>query len=243
VVAQVHAAERHVLQAVDVVQRLQPLHPGLAQLFPARPVDEGARAQRIDHHPARHPAPRGGGHRVGDAAAGVVVQPDVEGDVHALAGLFDVGHQRVQRAAAVVFRRVGGAVGGAQQRHPVAAHRRQAVDRARQFQQRYRVVRHRDGRGRRHRRGGRAHPPQRLLHAAEPRAADAGFAQQQVRDHAHHRRQHHHRHPRRARGRRAVGAGQRARGDQQVRDERDGGDSPLQRGVCPARFRHHAASR
>jgi len=184
----------------------------------------------------RHATPR-------HAPAGTVVQPDVEGDVHALAGLLDVGHQRVQRAAAVGFRRVGGAVGVAQQRHPVPAHRRQAVDGARQFQQRHRAVRHRDGGGRRHRSRRRSHPPQRLLHAAETRAADAGFAQQQVGDHAHHRREHHHRHPRRARGRRAIGAGQRARGDQQVRDERDGGDSPLQRSMRPAHFRHHAASR
>ena len=68
------------------------------------------------------------------------VEPDVDGDVHALAGLFDIGDQRIQRAAAIALGRIGRAALLAQQLHPVAAHRRQAVDGARQFQDRKSVV-------------------------------------------------------------------------------------------------------
>ncbi|MNS64239.1 hypothetical protein D3C72_973600 [compost metagenome] len=95
VVAQIHAAERHVAQAAHIIQRGQQLHASLCQLPPQGAVMKGARTERIQHHPALHATACRSRHRLHQALAGIVGQPDVEGDVYLLARLRDVVDQMV----------------------------------------------------------------------------------------------------------------------------------------------------
>ena len=138
-VAQIHATEGHVLQAIDVVQRRQLAHTGLPQLLPARPLDEATRTQRIHHHPASHATACGSGHCIGNPATGAVVQPDVESDMHTLPGLPYVCHQPVDGGAAV-HGGIGMQMRRSQQGDVIAGHCAEAIDGLRHCEQRGNIV-------------------------------------------------------------------------------------------------------
>ena len=206
VVAQVEPADGQVAQAWNVVQRGQHAHAGVLQLPPARRADEGARAERIDHHAAGHAAPGGGADGVGHLAAVVVVQPDVEADVHVFARGGDVDHQGVDGGVGVAHGLIGRGVRVTQRRDAVAGDGRQAVDRAAEVEQRAGLAAGWMRGGRR----GRRQAFQGLAQPLRAAASDAGFAEQKVRHHADQRQQHDDRDPGGARGRRAVGPRERA---------------------------------
>ena len=135
--------------------------------------------------------------------------------MHVLAGLLDVGNQHVDRRLGVAHRLVRRRIRVAQQRDAVAAHGAKAVDGPRQIHQRCVAVGRQHGRLRRQAQRRRG-PPQPF----KPPSPDAGFAQQQVRQHTHDGQQHDGGHPGHARSGRAVGARQRAGHGGQVRHEK-----------------------
>jgi hypothetical protein len=80
---------------------------------------------------------------------------------------------------------------------------------------------------------GQRHPGFNLSQASEPLAADAGFAEKQIGDHAQQRQEHDDRHPGHARGRCAVGTGDRTGDHHQVHNEQRGGEEQAERVVQP----------
>ena len=225
VVAQVDPADRGVAHARDVLQGGEQMGAGLAQLAPAGAADEVARPERVDHDPAGHAPPCRGADRVGDTAAIVVIEPDVEAHVDVLGRGLDRLDQPLDRTVAVERRLGRGRCRVAQQHDAVAWRRAEAVDRAAQV---------RDSRGDRVARldtrpagGGQA--PLGLMQPADPLAADAGLAEQQIGHHPDDRQAHDRRDPGHPRGRRAVRPGDRAKHGKQVDGEHaDRDDRPDQ---------------